>query len=219
MRSYHSRVSYSYHVSESQQAEVDGFGQLLLRAMANAGYRTPTALARDAGLSPSVILRWTRNEVVPSVRVLQQVAPLLNVDESELIAAAYPPAAAAERQPTEFGMYLLELMAAKGMTSTQLRAATGVSTSTITRLIYGAMTPDPQLLERLAEGLGVPADDLVSRWTGGLKPPESLPAIAAELARMLQPTSPLSDDDRQFLETMVDRLVGPYRKMMRRRAD
>jgi transcriptional regulator with XRE-family HTH domain len=77
-------------VSEHQQADVYGFGQFLLSAMARAGYKSPTALARVANLSPSVILRWTRNEVVPSVRVLQQVAPLLGVPEADLIAAAHP---------------------------------------------------------------------------------------------------------------------------------
>ncbi len=59
-------------------------------AIERAGYATPTALAREAGLTPSVVLRLVGGKSLPSVPTLQRLAPYLGLPEAELVAAAYP---------------------------------------------------------------------------------------------------------------------------------
>jgi transcriptional regulator with XRE-family HTH domain len=66
------------------------FGRYVKQAIANAGFRSPTAFARATGRDPSVVLRWISGQTRPEAATLAEVAPTLKVSSAELIRAAYP---------------------------------------------------------------------------------------------------------------------------------
>lgn len=145
-----------------------------------------------------------------------------------------------QKQATEFGYELLKLMAEAGLKSAQLARAAGTSGSTITRLIYGGVErPDSETLSRIARalvGATLPPTatsldveqavaDLHSRLLhaagyriGAAPPPKASHPLAVELQQMIGDGTPLPQEDVHFLEQMVDRLIDPYRRKLRRRA-
>jgi transcriptional regulator with XRE-family HTH domain len=131
------------------------------------------------------------------------------------------------REPTSFGCWLLELMRDAGFEQqSDLVKAAGVSPSTVSRLINsGTYTPDIRTLDRVAAALNVATLDLVAVRTGA-EPPMVKPSaeasfaanpLVSELQQMLAPDSPLSPDDRQYVVSVVSRVIEPYRRAMRRR--
>jgi transcriptional regulator with XRE-family HTH domain len=74
-------------VSETQTS--NEYGTRLLALIRAAGYATPTALARDAGISPSVLIRATQDESLPAMKTLNTIAPFLNMPASELVIRLY----------------------------------------------------------------------------------------------------------------------------------
>lgn len=73
-----------------KQAATPDFPEYLKEAITRMGYQTPTDLARAAGISPSVVLRWTKGETRPLVPLLERVAPHLGTKLSTLVRIAYP---------------------------------------------------------------------------------------------------------------------------------
>lgn len=73
-----------------KSAATPAFPEYLREAIARMGYQTPTDLARAAGISPSVVLRWTKGETRPLVPLLERVAPHLGTKLSTLVRIAYP---------------------------------------------------------------------------------------------------------------------------------
>ena len=73
-----------------KQADPLGFPEYLKQAIERMGYATPTDLARAAGVSPSVVLRWLKGETRPLVPLLDRVAPHLGAKLSTLVRIAYP---------------------------------------------------------------------------------------------------------------------------------
>jgi transcriptional regulator with XRE-family HTH domain len=67
-----------------------GFPEYLREAIPRMGYQTPTDLAKAAGISPSVVLRWVKGETRPLVPLLERVAPFLGARLSTLVRIAYP---------------------------------------------------------------------------------------------------------------------------------
>lgn len=132
-------------------------------------------------------------------------------------------------QPTEFGNWLLVQMANAGLTQSELARQTGLAQATISRWIYHPGRPDPDKLNQLARALGVNALEL-HRRAGHLAPeanerpgkvvsaePLNWPPIAAEIRAMLADDSPIGATDRDALATILDRVIDPYRRRMRRR--
>jgi transcriptional regulator with XRE-family HTH domain len=73
-----------------KQADLPDFSEYLKQAIERMGYATPTDLARAAGISPSVVLRWIKGETRPLVPLLDRVAPHLGAKLSTLVRIAYP---------------------------------------------------------------------------------------------------------------------------------
>lgn len=120
----------------------------------------------------------------------------------------------AERHPTELGYAILRLMSEKEMRSSDLARAAGVSGSTLTRVIYGAHRPSLQVLHRLAAALGVSVEEFAGP---ALDTTTSVPSpVLIELDGMLNPASPLTDEERGELEALLDGLADTYREAMRR---
>ena len=130
---------------------------------------------------------------------------------------------APDRRPTEFGLYLLRGMSTAGVTSQRdLARRAGVSNSTITRLIYGEGAPDRETLEKVAVALGLDYGDVLARADHGRpavgQEQISLHPRAVEVDLLLSADSPLSEEDRRYLDDMIGRLVAPYRRYLRRRS-
>jgi transcriptional regulator with XRE-family HTH domain len=124
---------------------------------------------------------------------------------------------------TGFGVYLKEaILAARFETPTHFARAVGTDPSVVLRWLSEEQRPTIRSIERIAPVLGRSINDLVraaypDRLSG---PTPEVPAthpLVHELARMLADDSPIPRPDREALETVLDRLVEPYRKVLRRR--
>ncbi len=128
------------------------------------------------------------------------------------------------KEPTRLGRYVLSRMADVGMVKqVDLVRATGgaISESTVSRIILDAdYLPRRDTLIALARALRVDPKALVLyvfELDGPPAPAEPLHPRAAHVNRILGPTSRLSDDDRAFLDTMIERLIEPVEKSAGRR--
>src|ERR1700761_1193938 len=124
---------------------------------------------------------------------------------------------------TGFGGYLKEaILAARFETPTHFARAVGTDPSVVLRWLSEEQRPTIRSIERIAPGLGRSINELVrAAYPDRLSGPEpEVPAthpLVHELARMLADDSPIPRADREALETVLDRLVDPYRKVLRRR--
>lgn len=127
------------------------------------------------------------------------------------------------RPPTGFGVYLKEaILAARFPTPTHFARAVGTDPSVILRWLSEEQRPTIRSIERIAPVLGRSINELVvAAYPDRLAEPRTAPPTAHplvhELGRMLSDDSPIPGPDRQALETVLNRLLDPYRKEMRRR--
>jgi transcriptional regulator with XRE-family HTH domain len=129
------------------------------------------------------------------------------------------------RHPVGFGAYLREaILAAHFPTPTHFARAVGTDPSVVLRWLSEEQRPTIRSIERIAPVLGKTINEMVRAAypdrLGGGDPPAAVPRLhpmAYELGRMLAADSPIPEIDRQALATVLDRMLEPYRKLMRRR--
>jgi transcriptional regulator with XRE-family HTH domain len=126
------------------------------------------------------------------------------------------------RAATGFGAYLKEAIhAARFPTPTHFARAAGTDPSVVLRWLSEEQRPTIRSIERIAPVLGRSIQELVVAYPDRLRAPEPEPAaihpLAHELGRMLAGDSPIPEPDRQALERVLDRMLDPYRRVMRRR--
>ncbi|MFI5494761.1 multiprotein-bridging factor 1 family protein [Actinoplanes sp. NPDC051859] len=123
-----------------------------------------------------------------------------------------------------FGDYLKDAIdAARFPTPTHFARAVGMDPSVVLRWLSGEQRPTIRSIERIAPVLGRTINELVlaaypDRLAG--PPPRPVPAphpLVRELDRMLADDSPIPAADRRALETVLDRMIDPYRQVLRRR--
>lgn len=139
-------VHYRLHVSK--EPELPPLAVLLANLIARAGYPTPTAFARAAGVNPSSASRWLTGEVVPGISTLEKIAPYLKTTKATLVGVAYP-------------------------------------------------------------GAGYVPDALPDR-------PAPHP-LAVDVERLLADDSQVPDDERATLATLIEHIIKPYRRYLRKR--
>lgn len=122
-----------------------------------------------------------------------------------------------------FGAYLKEaILAARFPTPTHFARAVGTDPSVVLRWLSEEQRPTIRSIERIAPVLGKSINELVlAAYPDRLGAPapevaQSHPLVH-ELARMLAGDSPIPRADREALETVLDRLLDPYRKVLRQR--
>ncbi|GGQ39883.1 helix-turn-helix domain-containing protein [Couchioplanes azureus] len=123
-----------------------------------------------------------------------------------------------------FGGYLKEAIhAARFPTPTHFARTVGMDPSVVLRWLSGEQRPTIRSIERIAPVLGKSINDLVlAAYPDRLAGPAPQPVppthpLVHELARMLADDSPIPAADRRALETVLDRMIDPYRKALRRR--
>jgi transcriptional regulator with XRE-family HTH domain len=126
------------------------------------------------------------------------------------------------RPAVGFGGYLKDAIHAAGFpTPTHFARAVGTDPSVVLRWLSEEQRPTIRSIERIAPVLGKTINELVVAAypdrVGVSAPAPQVPPLAQELARMLADDSPIPEPDRQALETVLDRMLDPYRKIMRRR--
>lgn len=129
------------------------------------------------------------------------------------------------KEPTDFGWWLLDQMAQHRPRLSQIDLArkADIGQATISRWIYDPkIRPDTHKLARLANALNVSHSEVLQRaGHGALRPvtitPEPLDATVAKLRLCLDPTSPLTDDERATLRQVVDGVLLGYERALRRR--
>jgi transcriptional regulator with XRE-family HTH domain len=124
---------------------------------------------------------------------------------------------------TGFGAYLKEaILAARFETPTHFARAVGTDPSVVLRWLSEEQRPTIRSIERIAPVLGRSINELVrasypDRLSGPTPEPPAVHPLVHELARMLADDSPIPRADREALETVLDRLLDPYRKVLKRR--
>ena len=124
---------------------------------------------------------------------------------------------------TGFGAYLKEaIQAARFPTPTHFARAVGTDPSVVLRWLSEEQRPTIRSIERIAPALGKSINELVvaaypDRLRAPVPEPAAIHPLAHELGRMLADDSPIPAPDRQALETVLDRMLDPYRRVMRRR--
>ncbi|MGX6600673.1 helix-turn-helix domain-containing protein [Micromonosporaceae bacterium Da 78-11] len=122
-----------------------------------------------------------------------------------------------------FGVYLKEaILAARFPTPTHFARAVGTDPSVVLRWLSEEQRPTIRSIERIAPVLGKSINELVlaaypDRLGGPAPEAPAAHPLAHELGRMLADDSPIPRPDREALETVLDRMLDPYRKVLRRR--
>lgn len=123
-----------------------------------------------------------------------------------------------------FGAYLKEaIRAAHFPTPTHFARVVGTDPSVVLRWLSEEQRPTIKSIERIAPVLGKTINELVlaaypDRLNGSA--PAAVPAahpLVHDLARVLADDSPIPRADREALETVLDRMLEPYRRLLRRR--
>jgi transcriptional regulator with XRE-family HTH domain len=127
------------------------------------------------------------------------------------------------RPATGFGAYLKEaILAARFPTPTHFARAVGTDPSVVLRWLSEEQRPTIRSIERIAPVLGRTINELVlaaypDRLGGPAPDAPAAHPLVHELARMLADDSPIPRADRDALETVLDRMLDPYRRLLRRR--
>ena len=113
-------------------------------------------LAEALGVSQSTVVSWELGYRIPASIQLTELAKALSVDTASL-AAALPRRAAR----TPLGELILARQRELGLRSVDLARLTGTTEATISRWVQGRSRPLPRNLERLAEVLETPYEEVV----------------------------------------------------------
>jgi transcriptional regulator with XRE-family HTH domain len=122
-----------------------------------------------------------------------------------------------------FGVYLKEaILAARFPTPTHFARAAGTDPSVVLRWLSEEQRPTIKSIERIAPVLGRSINEIVlaaypDRLSGPAPAAPAAHPLVHELARLLDADSPIPRADREALETVLDRMIDPYRRLMRRR--
>jgi transcriptional regulator with XRE-family HTH domain len=122
-----------------------------------------------------------------------------------------------------FGGYLKEaIQAARFPTPTHFARAAGTDPSVVLRWLSGEQRPTIRSIERIAPVLGRSIPEIVvaaypDRVGGPAPAPPATHPLVHELGLILAPDSPVPEPDRAALESVLDRMLDPYRKVLRRR--
>jgi transcriptional regulator with XRE-family HTH domain len=122
-----------------------------------------------------------------------------------------------------FGAYLKEaILAARFPTPTHFARAVGTDPSVVLRWLSEEQRPTIRSIERIAPVLGKSINELVvAAYPDRVDGPEPAAPrthpLVHEMGRILADDSPIPAADRAALETVLDRLLDPYRKVLRRR--
>ncbi len=126
--------------------------------------------------------------------------------------------------PIGFGIYLRDAIHAAGFTTpTHFARVVGTDPSVVLRWISEEQRPTIRSIERIAPVLGKTINNVVRAaypdrlGVNDHSPANKLHPIAYEIGRILADDSPVSSDDRLALETVLDRMLEPYRRELRRR--
>lgn len=137
--------------------------------------------------------------------------------------AAYARPMAPPRSESGFDDYLREAILAAGYpTPTHFARAVGTDPSVVLRWLSGEQRPTIRSIERIAPVLGKTINELViaaypDRLADQVTNAPATHPLVHELARMLAPDSPIPRADREALATVLDRMLDPYRTLLRRR--
>ena len=131
-----------------------------------------------------------------------------------------------EGQSVGFGDYLRDAIHAAGFaTPTQFARAVNTDPSVVLRWLNEEQRPTIRSLERVAPTLRKSINEMVSaaypdRLGDGARPAlATLHPLGYEVGRILANDSPISAKDRDALLAVLNRMLEPYRRDMRKRRE
>jgi transcriptional regulator with XRE-family HTH domain len=118
------------------------------------------------------------------------------------------------RQPTEFGFHLLRLIRDANLTPSTLAEAADLDPKAVHRAIYEP-NPRPDVLRRLAPLLNVAETDLLAAADpiAGLEG-RRLATLALLVDAAVGDDSPLTDEERVRVTTLVEHIIAPYEERL-----
>lgn len=125
-----------------------------------------------------------------------------------------------------FPEWLTAAIEARYETDSAFARAAGVSPSAVSRWTKGELRPTPKILERIAPALGVSAQTLSAIAYPELgsdipeasyQPPKLAHPLALDVERLLAEESPVPSDERATLANLIEHVVKPYRRYLRKR--
>ncbi len=125
-----------------------------------------------------------------------------------------------ERQPTDFGWWVLKQMADRNppMSQADLARRVRVSQSTVSRWIYDPIRPDTDKLAQLADALDLDRGEVLTRAGHGrpatVTEGASTDPRLAKLAILLGHNSPIPESELAVLRSVVDGVIAPYEKYL-----
>jgi transcriptional regulator with XRE-family HTH domain len=114
------------------------------------------ALADAVGVSQSTVVSWELGYRAPASKQLTKMAEVLAVDPASLVAAL-----PRRRATTTLGELIQSRQRELGLQSTDLARLTGTTEATISRWVHGRSRPVQKNLERLADVLRLPLNDVI----------------------------------------------------------
>lgn len=132
-------------------------------------------------------------------------------------------------EPPDFTDWLRKQVEQKYETDSDFARAASISASAASRLLAGKGTPTPSTLEKIAVALDRPvvelfalaySADMVADIAARVAahPAQALHPLARELQHMLAgPNHVVPEDDRNRIETLVEAVLAPYRRYLKRR--
>jgi transcriptional regulator with XRE-family HTH domain len=121
------------------------------------------------------------------------------------------------REATQLGVLIQKSMARVGiLRQVELAEKTGLSQSTVSRLLYDEIEPEYSTLATLAQFFKIDIETLMTAAKG--EPVEMPPfhPLGAELDRMLSPDSGLSEEERADVARLVNMILDQHRDTVRR---
>ncbi len=128
-----------------------------------------------------------------------------------------------ERQPTDFGWWILKQMADRNppMSQADLARRVRVSQSTVSRWIYDPIRPDTDKLAQLADALDLDRGEVLTRAGHGRPTPaaDQPPAdpLLAKLAILAGPNSPVPPARVAKLRATLELVIEPYEEYLTHR--
>jgi transcriptional regulator with XRE-family HTH domain len=131
-----------------------------------------------------------------------------------------------DREVPTFPEWLAAAIETRYDSDSAFARAAGVSPSVVSRWVKGELTPTPKALQKIAPALGVNATTLSAiayPELGGELPessyqqPRPVHPLARDVDRLLGEDSPVPDAERETLASLVEAVVSPYRRYLRKR--
>jgi len=130
-------------------------GAKIRKLREDRGYNL-SQFAEKADISVSYMSEIEHGSTNPSLKTIQKIADVLNVDKSQLL----------ETREIDLGGKLRLIRKNKGLTLSEIAEETGISSSYLSEIERGNVKPSISTIKKIAKVLGVPVETIMGETLG-----------------------------------------------------